>query len=170
MHNKPFKKQLYPYWMLYRFIIITLYLPVQFSTFIRGHLHAAITNKYNSDMMIEEQKLFDLSFLEQMDDVNFLIEIITLYLNDSATDLAAMQQSLEAGDVDAVGKTAHKLKSSTGMLQANVLFNILQNIETTARASPETNQVAAMVQAAQHQFEKLVAPLQLHIKELQKAA
>lgn len=117
-----------------------------------------------------DEKLFDLSFLEQMDDTSFVVEIITLYLHDTGIDLLDMKQTLKDGNIDAVSKTAHKLKSSTGMIQANALFAILQNIETIANAGSDIPRLNELVQEAGEQFDQLRAPLQLHLQQLQSVA
>ena len=116
--------------------------------------------------MITEQKLFDLGFLEQMDDKDFIVEIIVLYLHDTHHDLDEMKRLLDAGNVDTVYKTAHKLKSSTGILQANTLFAILENMEIMAKAGVDTVQLAQLVQTAQAEFDQLKIALELHLKEI----
>lgn len=116
--------------------------------------------------MITEQKLFDLSFLEQMDDNNFTIEVIVLYIKDTHIDLEIMKQSFDEGDQESVYKTAHKLKSSTGMLQANTLFSILEKIEITAKSGEGISRLDQLVQEARYEFDQLKAALELHLKEI----
>src|SRR5665647_2147926 len=110
--------------------------------------------------MITEQKLFDLSFLEEMDDKNFTVEIIVLYLQDTHNDLRELKRAFDAGDLDTVHKTAHKLKSSTGLLQANKLFTILEKTEIIAKAGGKTSQLAELVQTAQYEFDQLKTGLE----------
>ena len=114
-------------------------------------------------------KLFDLSFLEQMDDQAFIIQVITLYLQDTQADLTTMENDFGGGNLDAVYKTAHKLKSSTGMLQANALFAILELTEKTAKAGTPSSELDSLIQSARTQFEILKLALETHLQQLETA-
>ncbi len=121
-------------------------------------------------MISSEEKLFDLTFLEQMDDNGFIIQIVDLYLQDTAKDLNEMNIALKAGQMDTIYKTAHKLKSSTGMLQAHTLFDTLEKTENLAKTGGDVNEVKMYVTAATEQFGKLKVQLESHLKVLQSAA
>ncbi|MES2893850.1 MAG: Hpt domain-containing protein [Bacteroidota bacterium] len=114
-------------------------------------------------------KLFDLSFLEQMDDQAFIIQVINLYLQDTASDLETMRNDFSAGDLDSVYKTAHKLKSSTGMLQANGLFGILEKTEKTAKAGSLTGELTGLMESGRAEFEVLKLALEAHLQQLPAA-
>ena len=120
-------------------------------------------------MTTAETKLFDLSFLEQMDDQAFIIQVITLYLQDTQTDLESMQQDFTRGNLEAVYKTAHKLKSSTGMLQANTLFAILEQTEKTAKAGSPTGELSNLMEAGRSEFARLKLALEAHLQQLEVA-
>ena len=116
--------------------------------------------------MIAEQKMFDLSFLEEMDDTNFLIQVIGLYLEDTPKDLAEMKQALDIPDAGIIARSAHKLKSSTGMLQATKLHTLLEQTEITAKAGEVSPQLFQLVNEAQEEFNNLKGALQLHLETL----
>ena len=116
-----------------------------------------------------DQKLFDLSFLEQMDDKDFLISVLDLYLTDTGKDINEMNHSLETGSLEGVYKTAHKLKSSTGMLQANTLFTILESTERIAKGGVKTNELAELLKSGEREFEQLKIALELHLEQLKSA-
>lgn len=116
------------------------------------------------------QKLYDLSFLEQMDDKTFLIQVIELYLQDTEKDLEEMEQAFDAGVLDTVYKTAHKLKSSTGMLQANDLYAVLEQTEQAAKHGGPGNEIAALINNAKKQFDRLKTGLAEELKMLTNAA
>lgn len=120
--------------------------------------------------MITEQKLFNLSYLEQLADNDFIAEVIVLYLKDTNTDLQEMKMSFDTGAFDTVCNMAHKLKSSTGMLQANSLFSILEQIEKTAKEGLEIEELAQLVQAAGYEFDQLKPALEWHLKLVQTVA
>ncbi len=120
-------------------------------------------------MTITEERLFDLSYLEQMDDKNFIIQIIEIFLLDTPADLLVLEDAFKAGDLDTVYKTAHKLKSSTGMLQANSLFGMLGNIEKLAKTGIAGNQLTELVQSSRVEFDQLKNGLELHLQEIKVA-
>lgn len=120
--------------------------------------------------MITDQKLFDLSFLEQMDDINFLSDVITLYIKDTNNDLNSMKIALDSGSLETVYKTAHKLKSSTGMLQANSLSQLFDQTERMAKSGEKGSQLNELVARARTEFDKLKPALQIHLQRLQRAA
>ena len=117
-------------------------------------------------MTITEEKLFDLSLLEQMDDKNFIVQIIDIFLLDTPIDLSAMEHAFKKGDLDTVYKAAHKLKSSTGMLQAHSLFGMLENIEKLAKTGIANNQLRELVQLSLLEFDQLKKALELHMKQM----
>ena len=63
--------------------------------------------------------LFDLSGLEEMDDNEYLVEIVTIFLNETPGELREIREALAAGKTELIFKKAHKLKSSAGVLQAD---------------------------------------------------
>jgi len=117
--------------------------------------------------MIKDQKLFDLSFLEEMDGNNFIAEVLTLFIRETEEDLAAMKLACDTGAFDTVCEIAHKLKGSTGMIQANTLWTLLEQIEELAKSSDSRVQVADHVLKASLEFDRLKTALQQFLKELQ---
>ena len=116
--------------------------------------------------MIAEPKIFDLSFLEEMDDKNFLKQVIGLYLEDTPQDLTEMKEALLIPEPDTIAKKAHKLKSSTGMLQANKLFDILEETENLAKEGQVTTELNELMAQAQNEFDALKKALETHLETL----
>jgi HPt (histidine-containing phosphotransfer) domain-containing protein len=117
-------------------------------------------------MMIADQKMFDLSFLEEMNDKNFLIQVLGLYLEDTPKDLAEMKQALDDLEPGIIAKSAHKLKSSTGMLQATRLSSVLEQTETLAKSGKVTDELSDLVDDAHEEFSVLKLALLLHLKTI----
>ena len=116
--------------------------------------------------MTAEPKIFDLSFLEEMDDTNFLKQVIKLYLEDTPQDLTEMKEALLIPEPDTIAKKAHKLKSSTGMLQANKLFDILEETEKLAKEGQVTTELNELIAHAQYEFDSLKKALETHLETL----
>ena len=61
-------------------------------------------------MLTIQQKIFDLSYLEEMDDKKTLIQIVELYLTETPKELAEMKFALKIMKPDTIEEKAHKLK------------------------------------------------------------
>jgi two-component system, sensor histidine kinase and response regulator len=66
-------------------------------------------------------------------DPNLLAELIELFEAECPRQLAAIRQSLGAGDMPAVYRDAHTLKGSAGIFEAHELTALLQRLEARAR-------------------------------------
>lgn len=113
-----------------------------------------------------EQKIFDLSLLEQMNDQLFLRQLVDLYLEDTPADLYEMSRAMENGDLDIVAKKAHKLKSSTGMLKALPFLHLLEQIESLIRNKISTPEIYELVQCAPQEFYRLKKALHKYLQLL----
>ena len=120
--------------------------------------------------MGSEQQPFDLSLLEQMSDKSFIKQLIDIYLHDASIDMVELKKAFTTGDLETVHKKAHKVKSSTGMLKANTLYNLLIEIEKTAKAGLDNSQLTGLIEQAGHSFNVLQAALLLHLQEIKLVA
>ena len=112
------------------------------------------------------ENLFDLSLLEEMDDNEYLSEILAIFLNNTPNELNELQRACTSHQFDAVYKIAHKLKSSIGLLKANGLLNILIKIEESARVEKNDGH-AAMAELANEEYKKIEIPLKAHLRNIQ---
>lgn len=76
---------------------------------------------------------FDLSMLKELDDNDYLSQMIEIFLSMTPVELVEMEKQAEAGELENVYKIAHKLKSSTGLIKANILLDVLVQIEQEAK-------------------------------------
>ena len=76
-----------------------------------------------------------------------------------------MQTAATSGRIDMVCNKAHKLKSGTGLIQANTLLQILKNIEEAGHSS-NVSQVIFLVDRACNEYKKVGAALQKHLKNI----
>jgi CheY-like chemotaxis protein len=76
---------------------------------------------------------FDLSMLQELDDNDYLSQMIEIFLSMTPVELVEMEKQTEAGELENVYKIAHKLKSSTGLIKANILLDVLVQIEHEAK-------------------------------------
>jgi len=114
---------------------------------------------------ISKEKLYDLSLLEEMDDVDYIIEIVSIFLNETPKEIAEMQKAAISGNIAMVCNKAHKLKSSTGLIQANGLLQILKNIEETANSS-SADELIKLVKTAIAKYKTIETSLREHLQIL----
>ncbi|MEO8415278.1 MAG: PAS domain S-box protein [Ginsengibacter sp.] len=112
--------------------------------------------------------LFDLGLLEEMEDNEYLAEILAIFLNTTPNELKELQKACAADQFEAMYQIAHKLKSSVGIIKANELLNILIKIEEHAKAK-NTGELITLVERANSAYKKLEPPLQEHLAKIRAA-
>ena len=77
----------------------------------------------------------DLSYLNEISDGDneFVASILSTFLEECPKDLAGMREGLDVGDLAAVGKLAHKNKSTLQLLGLLELKQLALDIEQTAK-------------------------------------
>ncbi len=127
--------------------------------------HQAVDEIIEEAAKSENIKLFDLSMLEEMDDNEYLSEMLDMFLNMTPVELKEMEKQLNSGEFENVYKTAHKLKSSTGLLKANRLFDDLVKIEEAARHKNK-KELSLLIGNANGSFYELENPLKEHLEKI----
>ena len=112
------------------------------------------------------ENLFDLSLLEEMDDNEYVSDILTIFLGNTPKELYELKRACISNKFDAVYKMAHKLKSSAGLLQANFLLNVLIKIEETAKAE-KNDELTKLAELANEEYKKIEIPLKEHLRNIQ---
>ena len=118
-----------------------------------------------TDTISLTEKLYDLSLLEEMDDNEYIIEIVSIFLNETPKELAEMQKAATSGQIGIVGKKAHKLKSSSGLLQATTLSQILKHIDEIAD-SANVSEILKLVGSAHEEYKKIEVALLKHLQSI----
>jgi len=85
-------------------------------------------------------------------DNDFVFEMIDLFLEHSPRNLEVMRAALDVGDLPAVAKAAHNMKSSSAYLGAKRLSELCGQVELKAHAR-EANFVARGVEALTAEFD-----------------
>ena len=58
--------------------------------------------------------------------------MLDLFVTEAAKGMDLLAAAMSAGDLDALGRAAHSLKSSAGNVRAKALAGVLQELETAA--------------------------------------
>ena len=91
-------------------------------------------------------------------DLAFVDELIDTYLDDAVVQLQAMRQAAADGDVEAMVRPAHSLKSSSANVGATAVTDACRSLEADARSGSVPDAVAR-VAACQAAFEAASAAL-----------
>jgi len=119
------------------------------------------------DLPIPTEKLYDLTFLEEMDDKQYLLEMLNLLVTEIPMDLTAMKEGAEAGDYKTVANKAHILKSTAGIIAVTKFVAILVTIETAVKAEVDSQKLVSHVANASQIFAQVEKGLRESIALLQ---
>lgn len=111
------------------------------------------------------ENLFDLSLLEEMDDNEYVSEIVGIFLSNTPSELNDLKKACASNRYADAYKMAHKLKSSTGLLKASFLSNVLIKIEDFAKTEKKEG-LLTLAEQAQEEYKKLETPLKEHLKSV----
>ncbi len=117
-----------------------------------------------TDTALYSEDLFDLSILAEMDDHEYLIEMIDIFLVEAGKELKEMKEAFCAGNNQLVYQKAHKIKSNAGIIQANKLTEILDNIEVAGKKDVGKNELSLLVDKAFDQFRLIEKGLKEYLK------
>jgi HPt (histidine-containing phosphotransfer) domain-containing protein len=83
-------------------------------------------------------------------DLEFVDELVDTYLEDGASQIAALDAGAAAGDIDALVRPAHSLKSSSLNLGALVVGELARGLEEAARSGsvPDAADRVAAIKAS----------------------
>jgi len=113
-----------------------------------------------------QETLYDLSMLEELEDNEYLAEVITIFLEEAPADLKEMRQAATGGNHDVIAKRAHKLKGSAGVIQAEKLIDLLMRIETRAKNGATVTELQQLVDNTKQLYGNIELALQKYLKTL----
>ena len=82
---------------------------------------------------IREEILFDTVLLDEMGSQNSTIKVLEFYLDESPKYLLDFEKLMFERDISGIIEKAHKLKRSLGMLKAEVVVSLLNQVEVAAK-------------------------------------
>jgi len=113
------------------------------------------------------ENLYDLSMLEEMDDNEYMAEMLTIYLQETPEELKEIRTALTAGKTDIIAKRAHKLKNSAGVLQANNLIDLLAKIETLAKTENVSQDLITLVADVHREHKNIEFGLKKYLETME---
>ncbi|HZE83352.1 MAG TPA: ATP-binding protein, partial [Puia sp.] len=107
---------------------------------------------------VDGSKAYDLGLLEEIGDREYFVDMLNAFLVTLPEELKELQFASGKEEYDRIYFMAHKLKGSTGMLQASTLMEILTKIEQAAKERADVTELVEKVSL-------LFAELEAHLKE-----
>lgn len=124
-------------------------------------------NSNNKVSEVNNSRLFDLGLLEEMEDSEYLSEILEIFLNSTPAEISELQTLFNKQDFENMYRIAHKLKSSAGLLKATSLLDTLVKIEKASREEDQ-QQLAGLISSLNHEFNKIETPLNEYLQQTKK--
>ncbi|MGH2645313.1 MAG: Hpt domain-containing protein, partial [Chitinophagaceae bacterium] len=118
------------------------------------------------DADIAPAALYDLSYLDEMDDKEYSKEVIQMVIQATPLALEEIKNGIGQRNWKEVYQKAHRLKSSTGLLKMQSLTELLTIIESNAKGSTNLDEMAMLAEKAQSLYKNIHLLLQEEIKEL----
>jgi HPt (histidine-containing phosphotransfer) domain-containing protein len=123
-------------------------------------------NNSNTITTSGTEELYDLSMLEEMEDNEYMAEVLNIFLKETPEELKEMNQALNKGNNDIIATKAHKIKGSAGVIQANKLIELLIKIETIAKKGIQSSELKSLVDNTRLLYSNIELSLQKHLKAL----
>jgi PAS domain S-box-containing protein len=115
-----------------------------------------------------QKKLYDLSILKEMGDPESILDIISLILTNTFSEIQKLPELASQKKWPELFKVAHKVKGSVSVLQASSIVQLLAEIETMARQETDLPVIEGNVAAVMGLFSQLKTQLQEEQARLKK--
>lgn len=128
-----------------------------------AHIHNLINPTETNEKEMENEQLlteelYDLAYLQELDDNDYLIEMIELFFETTSEMLQEIQLTLKEKDWAYLGKVCHKLKSSVGPLQIHKMVKIASQMEENAKQNVNVDNLPFLGKELQRQY-AIVKPM-----------
>ena len=105
--------------------------------------------------------------LQQLGENKFVHEMVSMFFGYADDKLSVAREALDAGDIDAVEKAIHPLKTSAGHVGALAMKEIAQEIEKLARDG-EKDPVPGLLAALEQAYAEVKPVLEAKLQEFPK--
>lgn len=112
------------------------------------NIQAPVVPIETNTVSISEEKLFDLSLLNELDDPAYVMEVVSFFLENTSKDIKELPVLADQKDWPALSKKAHKIKGAAAMLQSKRLAALLANIESDAKTVTNPDNLPQLVKEA----------------------
>ncbi|MEJ8818933.1 PAS domain S-box protein [Lacibacter sp. H407] len=137
------------------------FVPADLYTELRRFLLAQPSAGKQTDSNKEEYQgteLYNLSHIYEMDDQEYFCEVLQLFLSTTPLLLNEIHEATLYENWEEVYRKAHKLKSSLGILQMNLMLGVISTIELQAKEQQQVERIPDGLKKATDLFE-LIRPM-----------
>ena len=113
-----------------------------------------------SDLRGKPRGIFDLSLLSEVGDADYVRDIVQTFVDSLPAQVTDLETAVNAGDSDRLYALAHRLKGSTGMLQATEVSDRLGRLERLAREKADGR---SLLEELVPRFERLRSELRVFL-------
>jgi PAS domain S-box-containing protein len=117
---------------------------------------------------IVHEKLYNLSLLEELEDKKYVVDMLSFFLDNTPEYIKELELQAQQKELEALYKTAHKIKGAVGMLQSTRLAGLLAKIESDARESIHIETIGEQVKEAVLLFRQMEQQLQQELEQIKK--
>ncbi|MFP4091691.1 MAG: PAS domain S-box protein [Cyclobacteriaceae bacterium] len=114
-----------------------------------------------------QQEKVDLNYLVSIcdGDTAFMSEIIASFIRDMPSCMEQMRDCLQARDLDALGKVAHKIKSSVQFVGLKATYEQVVEIESVCKKKTGEDQLTSLVERVTRSVNESIPVLHKHLRE-----
>lgn len=109
------------------------------------------------------ESLLDANILNSLREIDFLEEVIEIYLTESPKLLHKMTEAINQGDISQLRDAAHSLKSTSGAIGANTLAQLSQTLELMTRIG-NSAEAPALIAKIETEYRLVKAALKQEIQ------
>jgi len=84
-------------------------------------------------------KMYDLGLLEELDDKESLLDVLSLFLDNTPQEVKELEQLVRQKNWNALFRLSHKIKGAVAILQATQLASLLGKIEENAKEEKDVS-------------------------------
>lgn len=104
---------------------------------------------------------YDLSYLVELEDDEYLLEVLNLFLDSTPPVLSEIRQSIGTGDWEQVYHLNHRLKSSLGMFQMQAILDLVTQMEQNAKNRTELDRMDSLISQALEAYQHTLPSLEM---------
>jgi len=130
----------------------------------RGELISKIKKEKIKTKLVNEEKISFLGDIETESDLNFLIELLNIYIDELPKITDKIKTSVEMKDAKSLQFTAHKLKGSSVTLGIEFVSELCHELETAAKNEKFDAQTQLLADSLVEKLDVIIRELEI-IKE-----
>ncbi len=105
-----------------------------------------------------------LAGLRGLGDAELLVELVELFVDDAQSQLPALRDAFEKGDAEAIERTAHTLKGSSGNMGALRMAKMCENLQEIGR-SGDLSEASEPIEQLEAEFDRVRKALEAELSK-----